>query len=258
MTATTPNSSNADGVAVSRFGPEMVERFRDQGFLIVPNFLTQPELESLRELYDGIVSQVTKYYLSKSTETEEERTKRRAKGYMIPINRPEEICPQLLETAAYHKARYFVAEMTDTDPKRLGVHGRIWHKPAEVGLPTPWHQDEPTFGRRDILVSATVSVVLDDTSQENGCLNYLPLSFNKHENLPHIMREQGVPAGHTGTETYYEIDPEQVDARLAVSAGTLAGGATIHHARTVHGAGWNRSSKPRRSLCIRYSLHAGD
>lgn len=256
MSVTTPSSSTTGDIM--GFGPEMVQHYRDQGFLIIANFLTQPELEHLRELYDSVVSQVTKYYLSKTTETEEERTKRRAKGYMLPVNRPEQVLPELLETAAYRKVRHFVAEMTDIDPKRLVVHGRIWHKPAGVGLPTPWHQDEPTFGRTDILVSATVSIALDQTTPENGCLRYIPISFNGYENLPHIMREQDVPAGFTGTETYFEIDPELVDASLAVSGAIPAGGAAIHHPRTLHSAGWNRSPNPRRSIAIRYSLHVGD
>jgi phytanoyl-CoA hydroxylase len=258
MTVTTPSFSDADGVEISPFGPELVQQYRERGFLIVSDFLTQPELEHLRELYDDVVSQVTKYYLSKSTETEEERTKRRAKGYMLPVNRPEGVRPELLDTAAYRKARYFVAEMMDLDPKRLVVHGRIWHKPAGVGLPTPWHQDEPTFGRQDILASATVSVALDQTTQENGCLSYIPFSFTKRENVHHDMHEQQAPGGFTGTEVYYEADKTKFDESLAVLGPISAGGAAIHHPRTLHSAGWNRSSEPRRSMCIRYSLHVGD
>jgi ectoine hydroxylase-related dioxygenase (phytanoyl-CoA dioxygenase family) len=124
-----------------------------------------------------------------------------------------------------------------------------------VGAPTPWHQDEPNYDDDDIVSSATVSVALDEATVEGGCLQYIPVSFNRSENLPHVSRQQEAPAGFTGTDTFSWVAPDALDESLAVPGTVPAGGATMHYMRTLHHAGWNRSPIPRRSIAIRYSLH---
>ena len=118
-------------------------------------------------------------------------------------------------------------------------------KPAGVGLPTRWHQDGHPWEQRGITRAVSIGIALDRSTRENGCLLVIPGS---HRLPAHPLREVTDPPNTFGAE----IDPALVDESLAVAVELEPGDASIHHPNLVHGAEANTSSRPRRTLVLRY------
>lgn len=81
-------------------------------------------------------------------------------------------------------------------------------------------------------------IALDDATVESGCLHFVPGS-HRFAVLPHR---------HIGDDpSIHGLAADGVDASGAVAVPVAAGGATIHHCRTLHYSGPNRTAQPRRA-----------
>jgi ectoine hydroxylase-related dioxygenase (phytanoyl-CoA dioxygenase family) len=131
----------------------------------------------------------------------------------------------------------------------LGGPVRFWHdqlfcKPAHHGGIVAWHQDYSYWTRTQPLAHLTCWIGLDDSTRENGCLQYIPGS-QLWPDLPITGLAGDMEA------IYGVLDPEQrrqFDAAVAVEL--KKGEASFHHPRLVHGSFANRSDHARRATVI--------
>jgi hypothetical protein len=130
----------------------------------------------------------------------------------------------------------------------LGGPIRFWHdqlfcKPAFHGGVVAWHQDYSYWTRTTPLAHLTCWIGLDDSTRDNGCLQYIPGS-HRWPDLP--------ITGLTGEmEAIREILTEE-HKRLfkPVHIELRRGECTFHHARTIHGSEANLTPNPRRATLI--------
>jgi len=130
----------------------------------------------------------------------------------------------------------------------LGGPIRFWHdqlfcKPAFHGGVVAWHQDYSYWTRTTPLAHLTCWIGLDDSTRDNGCLQYIPGS-HRWPDLP--------ITGLTGEmEAIHEIlTEEQKRLFKPVHIELRRGECTFHHARTIHGSEANLTPKPRRATLI--------
>jgi ectoine hydroxylase-related dioxygenase (phytanoyl-CoA dioxygenase family) len=131
----------------------------------------------------------------------------------------------------------------------LGGPVRFWHdqlfcKPAHRGGAVAWHQDYSYWTRTQPLAHLTCWIALDDSTRENGCLQYIPGSHH----WP-VLPITGL-AGDTDAICTV-LNPEQrqqFDAAVAVEL--KKGEASIHHPRLVHGSFANHSARARRATVV--------
>lgn len=125
---------------------------------------------------------------------------------------------------------------------------RFWHdqlfcKPARHGGVVAWHQDYSYWTRTTPLAHLTCWIGLDDSTRENGCLNYVPGS-HKWPDLPKTVLTGQMDA-------IRELLPEELREKFKPVAIELKKGeCAFHHARTMHGSGANNTPKPRRATVI--------
>ncbi|MDQ6812833.1 MAG: phytanoyl-CoA dioxygenase family protein, partial [Bacteroidota bacterium] len=85
---------------------------------------------------------------------------------------------------------------------------------------------------------------LDDATEENGCLQYIPQSH--HWGL--------LPKTHLAGDLHgireYLTEEQQKQFDRAKAVPVKAGEAIFHHSLTMHGSGENKSSRPRRAFVI--------
>lgn len=126
---------------------------------------------------------------------------------------------------------------------------RFWHdqlfcKPAGHGGVVAWHQDYSYWTRTQPMAHLTCWIGLDDSSRDNGCLQYIPGS-HRWPLLPitglagdmHAIREV--------------VDDQQWEAfQNPVAIEMRAGQASFHHPLLVHGSRENHSDRPRRATVI--------
>lgn len=119
-------------------------------------------------------------------------------------------------------------------------------KPARVGAPTPWHQDEASFTLgTPYRTAVSIWIPLQDTDATNGCMLYVPGS---HRDA--LLTHESVD----GAGRAHALRAVGVDPTRGVPVPLRAGDAVLHHSRTLHAAGPNISDAPRRALTLEFAV----
>jgi hypothetical protein len=123
-------------------------------------------------------------------------------------------------------------------------HDQIFWKPPKQGGVVAWHQDYSYWIRTKPIAHLTCWCGLDDSTKENGCLQYIPGS-HKWGLLP-----KPVIAGELQGIKDFLNDEQKKQFENPQYAEVKAGEAIFHHSLTLHGSGENKSDKPRRAFVI--------
>ncbi len=130
----------------------------------------------------------------------------------------------------------------------LGGAVRFWHdqlfcKPARHGGVVAWHQDYSYWTRTTPLAHLTCWIGLDDSTVENGCVQYVPGS--------HLWPDLPI-TGLTGDmETVQRLLSSRMkDEFRPVAIELNKGECSFHHARMMHGSYANITNHPRRATVI--------
>jgi len=144
----------------------------------------------------------------------------------------------------FHSPIVEAAETLLGGPVRLW-HDQIFAKPANDGGFVAWHQDHSYWTRTEPVAHLTCWIALDDASQENGCVNYIPGSH----------RWPLLPRGELADDmdaVLSRLSDDQRAAFRAFAAEMPAGHCSFHHSMTVHGSFPNLSDRPRRGAVINF------
>ena len=126
---------------------------------------------------------------------------------------------------------------------------RFWHdqlfcKPAHHGGVVAWHQDYSYWTRTGPIQHLTCWTGLDDATEANGCLQYIPGSHRWN-----LLNKTALAGDMEGL--YAHLDAEQrraFDNKVAIEM--KAGYGTFHHPLLVHGSYANRSDYSRRAFVL--------
>jgi phytanoyl-CoA hydroxylase len=105
-----------------------------------------------------------------------------------------------------------------------------------------WHQDQAYWINTDDRRTATCWLALDDTSPENGCLQFLAGSHREP------VRPHHPAAGDRATQhtLVTELRPGESPTPISIRRGDI----TVHNEGVLHGSGGNRSTHSRRRAYI--------
>jgi len=151
-------------------------------------------------------------------------------------------------TPAYHDVlwnpRFVVAasQLLGNKPVRFW-HDQLFYKPAKKGGVVAWHQDYSYWTRTKPLAHLTCWCGLDDSTQQNGCLQYVPGSHRWG-----LLDKPELAGDLMGIMDY--LTPEQQKEFKPIPVETKAGESIFHHPLTLHGSGENKSNQPRRAFVI--------
>jgi ectoine hydroxylase-related dioxygenase (phytanoyl-CoA dioxygenase family) len=151
---------------------------------------------------------------------------------------------------AFHDLLWHPA-ITTKAAQLLGVERlRLWHDqvfykpPRHPGVVT-WHQDYSYWTRATPAGHVTCWVGLDDSTEESGCVRFVPGS-HRWGLLPRISLTEDMDAVRDF------LTPEQAAAFEPVPMILEAGECTFHDSHTVHGSSGNRSERPRRGVVLNF------
>lgn len=213
----------------------MVRSFQEQGFAHIPGLLTEHEVTQYREAalariakssaFDGSIG------LQSSTDAwENDETLRRL---------PQD--PWLGEFA-----------------KRLcGIPMRatsceVLVKPPHLSLPQePSLHDDVTFQAPDVKSSFNLWVALADVTVERGAMTFLPGS-HRREGPERVDGRNPDDLEYDETGTYLFTYWPALRWWPRVTVPLRAGDATVHHSRTAHQGGANRTDEPRISILMTF------
>lgn len=219
--------------------PEQIDRYRRDGFLVVPDVLSPDEIADLRRVTDTLVEgarAVTThnavYDLEPSHRPDAPRVRR--------IKQPHKVDP-VYDAVMRHPR--IVAILRDLiGPAIRWDESKLNMKSPGYGAAVEWHQDWAFYPQTNDDLCA-VGVMMDDCALENGPLLIVPGS---HRGPVYDHHVDGHFAG--------AMDPAKCDIDFASAVPCLgtAGSISIHHVRAVHGSAVNTSVKPRRLLLYQY------
>lgn len=122
-------------------------------------------------------------------------------------------------------------------------HDQIFHKPAYDGGVVAWHQDYSYWTRTKPMAHLSCWIGLDDSTQENGCVHYVPRSHNWD-----LLPVTGLAKRMDSIDDV--LTPQQKADFNPVPIELKKGHASFHHPLMVHGSFENRTQKPRCGVVI--------
>lgn len=223
--------------------PAEVDRFSAEGFLVLPRLTTDEELERLREAFaamlerrEGESDRRLRLLVADSSRFGDAASANR-EVRVSSLMRPEAGHPELFATTAFHSARRVAEQLLGTAGAGLRhSFGQLIFKPAHEGGSVPWHQDEAYWDNPLSCEAVSVWLALDDVTLQSGCMQFLPGSH-----LGGVAPHRPVEPGAHG------LVHDGADPARAVACPVPAGGATVHHCRTLHFTGPNTSDVQRRA-----------
>ncbi|MBN9414489.1 hypothetical protein ABS71_01550 [bacterium SCN 62-11] len=224
------------------FSAEQVSKFREDGFVTVPNLLSSEEVARLNERTDAILAgqvQFPKEFIHLEPE--------QANSPVALIDRP--LVVRKISNLATRDSVFFgllkhpnviqtVTAVLGPDVKLL--NDQMLCKPARYGSAKPYHQDSPYWPIQPMELM-TMWIALDDATLENGCLRYLRGSHKKGP-LEHDER-----LGHHRMPQGWRDLP---DSPEEVAVPIPAGSAICHHSLVLHETKPNTTWNRRRGLSV--------
>jgi len=226
-------------------GKEQIASYRDNGFVVIEDFLSPDELDVWRKAVMQAVA---------------ERGGRKIPGKDIRIGEDDginedgdyygKVFDQLLNLWQTNDAvkELMLDERIGKMASLLsGAEGiRIWHDQALFkrpwANPTAWHLDTPFWSFSD-RKAISIWVALDDATFQNGCLYFIPGS---HQGTKFDKISIG-----RNMDSIFDVYPQYVKAPT-VAAPMKAGSCSFHNGLTIHGAGANMTNAWRRAMTCAY------
>jgi ectoine hydroxylase-related dioxygenase (phytanoyl-CoA dioxygenase family) len=221
--------------------PDQIASYRENGFLVIDDFLSPEELENWRKtVLSAVAERGGKKMPGKDIKVGEDDGINKDAGYF------GKVFDQLINLWQTHEGvrKLMLDERIGKMAAQLaGASGiRVWHDQALFkrpwANPTAWHLDTPfwSFSDREAL---SIWIALDDATYENGCLYFIPGSSK-------VTTFENSSIGKN-MDSIFEVYPTLAGAR-SVAAPMKAGSCSFHNGLTIHGAGANMTSGFRRAM----------
>lgn len=220
---------------------QAVQRYREQGWLVVEDVLAAGQLATLRSamarLLEGarrVTTHTDCYDLEPDHTTDAPRVRR--------IKTPDKFDPAFAELAREPRLVAILQALLGTQSVRL-QGSKLNMKAPGGGAAVEWHQDWAFYPATNDDILA-VGVMLDDCTVENGAMLMLP---GTHTGPVYDHHADGYFCG--------AIDPTAsgIDFSRAAPVTGRAGSMSFHHVRTVHGSAQNLSDRPRALLLYEFT-----
>ena len=219
--------------------PSNVERYCREGFIVVPNVLSEEEVRKLRSATDELVEQSRSvafhneiYDLEPDHSADQPRVRR--------IKTPDKWDARF--AAIVRHPGILACLKALWGPNIRFDTAKLNMKAAGFGSAVEWHQDWAFYPHTNDDLAA-VGVMIDDMAEENGPLMVIPGS---HTGPVYDHHADGRFCG--------AMDPTKIDLDFsrAVPCTGKAGSISIHHVRAIHGSAPNVSSRSRRLFLLQF------
>ena len=225
---------------------EQLETYERDGYVVLPALFSPDELQAARDEADRLADELVNASIALGRISPRLDLRRDAEGTVLLKIQPVgdisvvfaalERDPRLLDP---------MRELLGCEPllleEKLNGKERLGVPLDDLGLREwapefPWHTDMHYFffdGYPDTTLSSAIA--LDECTEENGPLRFIPGSHTKHD-------------WPVRTEWPPDLAAGAVDDSLGVPLICPAGTVVLFHSRVVHASSPNRTTKPRRLI----------
>ena len=215
--------------------------YEAEGYLVFPELLDMAELATLRAALAEVLLEA------------EGLTESNDKFSVVPSDDgTRHVVRRIFSPIQHHPAFYdlvFNPKIVDVVENLIGPDIQLHHtklnlKPPSKDARFEWHQDYPFFPHTNFDLLA-VMIMLDDSTEDNGCLKIIPGS-HKWGPRNHLFAKDGAFSSQLEDRSVLE------DASRWKTVPVPAGGMELHHCNMLHSSGPNRGLQPRSAIVIQY------
>jgi ectoine hydroxylase-related dioxygenase (phytanoyl-CoA dioxygenase family) len=221
-----------------------ISEFWECGYVAVPAITSQDEVILMRRVFERLFAERAGREEGAQFDMvthDEDDEPARLPAIISPVN----FAPELRHTRYRANARAIARQLLGSTATAAFEHAIL--KPAQRGAATPWHQDEATrVDSNFVYEQVSIWMPLQEATIENGCMHYIPGS-HKGDVLDH--RSPKSDRKVHAIECAGEFDPS-----AATPCPLPAGGAVIHHGRTLHCAGPNSTNNARFAYILAFEI----
>ena len=221
---------------------EEVATFERDGYVHLRDVLTEDELVALDPVYDAfmrgdIAVEGRDLYDMVTGEFGTDPTRYRIFNVMLPRRYHPAWQGNVFERVAHSIAEQLCGEGMTLDFDQL-----LAKQPGREDAVFAWHQDQAYWINTDDRRTATCWLALDDSTIDNGCMQFLPGSHVEPVR-PHR------PAGASREEQHTLVTDLRPDDQL-IPVPIRRGDITVHNEGVLHGSGGNRTEASWRRAYI--------
>ena len=223
--------------------PEQVRFFETNGFLSLDQIVTKEEVQKCRSILDDL-------FRKRAGEKEGALFDTMAADSADTVPKSLELTNPMNYSSELRKTNY-VRNATSLAKQLLGDGAKLASdmvilKPAELGVGTPWHQDEAYRDPRFDYHELTLWLPLQDVGLNSGCMEFIPGS---HKQGIHPHRSPQNDARIHAIECAQDLSDMEI-----VACPLPAGGCTLHHGRTLHCTTMNRAPIARYAFILVFHI----
>jgi ectoine hydroxylase-related dioxygenase (phytanoyl-CoA dioxygenase family) len=258
MHETVKKASNPDSGKHRRAGatyqitPEEIRQYREQGYLILNDVLTEAEVATLDPWFEHFISgqepNMGKDFCDMSQPYGTPVEEFKLVNAMLPSKyRPE------LANNIYFQLAQSIADQLYEGEAAMDYEQFLAKKPNKVQAEFAMHQDLGYWPKTENTWTATFSLAMSDTDVENGCLQVVPGSNREPELRQHRPKDYG----HQDAEAVNRDDSHTLVIDMKPSDEILylpvrRGSLTVHGERIVHGSAGNMTDEWRKTYVMAF------
>jgi ectoine hydroxylase-related dioxygenase (phytanoyl-CoA dioxygenase family) len=231
-----------------RLTPQQLERYARDGYLVLPNVLSEAELTPIETVFErfitGQVSGMGRDFCDMSGPYERAFEDFNLVNAVLPRVYEPALVANIFERRATSIARQLIG-----DDAQLDYDQFLAKRPQRPKAVFAWHQDLgywPT-GTPDAR-TVTCSLALDDATPENGCLRVVPGSHKEPKLRPH--RPSAWSTSPELRDEAHTLTAQLSEQDEVVTLPLRRGSITVHNERIVHGSAGNQTDGWRRTYVI--------
>lgn len=231
-----------------------VEQYRELGYIVLREVLTEAEMETLDPWFDHFVA-------GKEMDKMARDFCDMSQPYGTPMEEfqlvnamcPSQYRPELANNIFYKIANSIADQLYSDGKAEMDYEQFLAKKPSKAGAEFAMHQDLGYWPKTKNTWTATFSLALSDSELINGCLQVIPGTNKEPELRKHLPKP------------YNGDDKEKInrdDSHTLVISTTASdenvylpvkrGDITIHDERIVHGSGGNISKEWRKTYVMAF------
>jgi phytanoyl-CoA hydroxylase len=237
---------------------EQIETFFRDGLVTIPNVLSEEEIMPIEEAFERFMNGSIQVPDKDLCDISKTFGTPREEWSIVNAMLPTKYDPQMQNNIYEILTKSMVDQLFPTENMTKDYDQFLNKLPGKADAVFAWHQDmaywpgSTALGGINTTSTATFSLAIDDSSEENGCLRYV-VGSGGGKDASKILRPH-IPLVGTSREEGHaltvKVDETVEEVRLAPAT---RGSLTIHDEYVVHGSGGNLSpTRQRRTYVLAY------